>query len=218
MHFNSIYMTTPPPSATGVIFLYCSRHLHVAMIATFPGNFKFQKTEKTKQNKTNKQTNKKQTNKSIFLNQYPMQCLLSSIFTGVKSENTKELVVECRFSPLPSVTYPTTFTQCKVQLGFLHETKKWNIYCRDVNIKVDHTTGRGGKSPVGAYTKGTGWRRYSFFMFSKQFLSIIKKGWNVDLIDISSVWQFIWQQLTTISLVFHLSILRYFQFNEVSQG
>ena len=65
-----------------------------------------------------------------------------------------------------------------------------------------------------------GCRRYSFFFlcFQNNSYRIIKKGWNVDLVDISSVWQFIWQQLTTILLEYHLSILRYFQFNEVSQG
>ena len=57
-----------------------------------------------------------------------------------------------------------------------------------------------------------------FSCFQNHSYRIIKKGWNVDLVDISSVWQFIWQQLTTILLVYHLSILRYFQFNEVSQG
>ena len=64
-----------------------------------------------------------------------------------------------------------------------------------------------------------GWRCYSFFScFQNNSYCIIKKGWNVDLINVSSVLQFIWQQLTTILLVYHLSILRYFQFNEVSQG
>ena len=58
--------------------------------------------------------------------------------------------------------------------------------------------------------------RNTLFHFCQ--LPPVKKGWNVDLVDISSVWQFIWQQLTTISLVYHLSILRYFQFNEESQG
>ena len=74
----------------------------------------------------------------------------------------------------------------------------------------------GGKSPVGAYKRVEALQFFS--CFQNIFYRIIKKGWNVDLVDISSDWKFIWQQLTTILLVYHLSILRYFQFNEVSQG
>ena len=76
--------------------------------------------------------------------------------------------------------------------------------------------GSGGKSPVGAYKMVEALQFFSGFQNNSN--CIIKKGWNVDLVDISSVWQFIWQQLTTILLVYHLSILQYFQFNEVSQG
>ena len=75
---------------------------------------------------------------------------------------------------------------------------------------------QGAKSPVGAYKRVEALQFFSCFQTNSY--RIIKKWWHVDLVDISSVWQFIWQQLTTILLVYHLSILRYFQFNEVSQG
>ena len=66
------------------------------------------------------------------------------------------------------------------------------------------------------YTKG--WRRYSFFMFSKQFLSYHKErikcwpGWYFICLVI---------YLTTIDdnfISIPFIILRYFQFHEVSQG
>ena len=59
----------------------------------------------------------------------------------------------------------------------------------------------GGKSPVGAYKTVEALQFFS--CFENNSYRIIKKGWNIDLVDISSVWQFIWQQLTTILLVYH---------------
>ena len=84
------------------------------------------------------------------------------------------------------------------------------------NVTMYYEKKHCGKSPVGAYKRVEALQFFSWVQNNSY--RIIKKGWNVDLVDISSVWQFIWRQLTTILLVYHLSILRYFQFNEVSQG
>ena len=75
--------------------------------------------------------------------------------------------------------------------------------------------GTGGKSPV-QLVHINGWRRYSFFLFSKQFLSYHWLRRNEMLIWLifhlfGNLSDNNWRQ-------YHLSILRYFQFNEVSQG
>ena len=62
----------------------------------------------------------------------------------------------------------------------------------------------GGKSPVGVCKRVEALQFFS--CFQNNSYRMIQKGWNVDLVDISSVWQFIWQQLRTVSLVYHLSI------------
>ena len=128
-----------------------------------------------------------------------------------------------KYTWIPNKNYSIHFTFTKSTYKFFKVTIKYTKIWTNFSFYIQWSLFNrkswgdivGGKSPVGVYKR---WRRYSFSCFQNNSYRIIKNGRNVDLVDISSVWQFIWQQLTTILLVYYLSILRYLQFNEVRGG